>query len=101
MEGNDRGRRPYVLRLAVGAVLTGPEGVVTPGVWITPEELAALPMSGRAWSNVLAEAQAPVGISNIRKLTPSRSAPLQGAIELDAADANDRPLQHVTGMDCQ
>ncbi len=100
MDGKDRGRRPYVLRLAVGAVSTGPEGAVTPGVWITPEEPAALPMSGKAWSNVLAEAQAPVGIPNIRKLTPSRSASLQGAIELDAADASDWPL-HPTGMDCQ
>ncbi len=99
MDGKDRGRRPYVLRLAVGAVSTGPKGAVTPGVRITPEEPAALPMSGKAWSNVLAEAQAPVGIPNIRKLTPSRSAPLQGAIEPDAADLND--CLHATGMDCQ
>lgn len=99
MDGKDRGRSPHVLRSAVGAVPTGPEGAVTPGVWTSPEDRAALPMSGKAWSNALAEAQAPAGIPNIRKLTPGRIAPLQGAIEPDAADVND--CLYATGMDCQ
>ena len=51
--------------IAPPTVTTAPPVATGPGLWISPAELTALPMSGPAWMQVNAAANASLGVANI------------------------------------
>ena len=50
--------------IAIIATVIAAASIGTDWIWISPEEIAALPMSGPAWDNVLQEAQASTSSPN-------------------------------------
>lgn len=42
-----------------------PSGQAKQGIWISPEEIARLPITGTAWNNLKARADSPIGSANL------------------------------------
>lgn len=64
-------RNMFILAALVGGLLVGmlpsasPVAAATKGIWMSPTELRALPMSGASWENLLSAARGSLGSANI------------------------------------
>ncbi|MHC4414320.1 MAG: alginate lyase family protein [Planctomycetota bacterium] len=75
MEGLKRGGRVCLSVWTIGVIAAGTAGASSPGsprgavgIWITPQEIAALPAAGPAWAALLEEADEPAGIPDLSDL---------------------------------
>lgn len=55
-----------IAKIAIFILLIAAHGLAAAqGIWITPSELKALPMSGPAWTRLKAQADSPAGVPNL------------------------------------